>query len=89
MGQHVKEFSGAPDSAPDIVGQQAVDTTNKQPYIAVGTSGASDWLNVGLAGENVRVSGGRLQILNEDTAEWEDLRCRNNPDGIKELFLGD
>lgn len=33
----------APSTAPDFVGQQYIDTTNKNVYLAVGNSALSDW----------------------------------------------
>lgn len=33
----------APSDAPDFVGQQYIDTTNKNVYLAVGNSASSDW----------------------------------------------
>lgn len=33
-----------PDTAPDYVGQEYLDTTNKKAYKAFGTTGASDWV---------------------------------------------
>jgi|ERR1043166_21110 hypothetical protein len=43
MPQHVQTGTAAPATAPTDVGTHFIDTTNKVPYVAVGTSAASDW----------------------------------------------
>lgn len=38
-----------PSTAPDFVGQKYIDTTNKNAYLAVGNSAASDWKQITLS----------------------------------------
>lgn len=42
----VTSGSGAPTSTPTMVGAMYVDTDNNKTYIAVGTTGSSDWKKV-------------------------------------------
>lgn len=36
---------------------------------------------------NVRVSGNKIELQNESTSKWHQLRCRDNQDGIAEPFI--
>ncbi len=42
----VSSGSGAPSSTPTMVGSMYIDTDSGRIYIAVGTSGSSDWKEV-------------------------------------------
>jgi hypothetical protein len=44
--QSILTGSGPPSSTPSFIGQIYIDTTGKRQYIAIGTSGASDWMKI-------------------------------------------
>lgn len=50
MALHILSGTGAPTTAPAFIGQHYIDTTGVVHYLANGTSGPSDWQQVGAGG---------------------------------------
>lgn len=85
---HIQYGTVPPADTPEEVGHHYIDTAEPATYLSVGTSSAADWQKV--SGEGFKISSdGRLAILNESDSNYYELRCRNNLDGLPELFLGD
>lgn len=48
-------------------------------------------LTIALTGANFRYNSatGYYEVKNDDDGLWYQLRCRDNPDGVPELYLSD
>ena len=57
MARHILTGQGAPNFTPERVGMHYVDTANRKHYLSVGTSGPSDWQEIGGGGLTQPVGG--------------------------------